>query len=107
MKIGDKLKKVLAENPEIQQRRAQIAAIGYLFKHHKNAELDWNTVHTDHTTDTRLLLTIKYHGNRWKESITNIIHMKSLSEYKPKEVKLKDPNNPTLVFKSGQFKVVP
>ena len=102
MKIGDKLRKVLVENPEIQQRRAQISAIGYLFKHHKNAELDWNVAQTD----TRLLMTIKYHGNRWKESITNIIHMKSLSEYKPKEVKLQDPNNPMLVFNKGKLEVL-
>ena len=43
MKIGDKIRRVLADNPKIQQRRAQLRAIYYLSKHDKTILPEWNT----------------------------------------------------------------
>ena len=80
MKIGDKIRRVLAENPAIQKRRAQINAIGYLFKHNNKIKLIWSTDPSN--SDTCLLMTLRCYGDNLLESISENTHMKSLSEYK-------------------------
>ena len=49
MKIADKIKAIIASDPEVQCRRAQLKAIGYIYKHSNNAHASWQS--NDKCTD--------------------------------------------------------
>ena len=77
MRVGDKIRAVLQQHPEIQRRRAQINAIGYLQKKNDNLDIEWHTHHS--TTETALCA--------WRRSSeghrvdVEILHMPSMSTY--------------------------
>jgi hypothetical protein len=69
MSVGEKIRRVLAENPEIQQRRAQLKAIYYVSKHDKTMQTEWHT-----NLSLHMCLTI------WGKDFTQM-WFKPLSEY--------------------------
>jgi|FAXJ01.1.fsa_nt_gi hypothetical protein len=80
MKIGDKLRRVLSENPEIQQRRAQLRAIYFISKYDKTLRGEWNRNLIGETCLT--VWTINKEGYH---TDFNHIWYKPLSAYKLKE----------------------
>jgi len=95
--IGDKIRAVLEKYPEVKRRRAQLNAIGYLFKRDKKVTAQWHSYEQLVSLDTNL---------------TALICMKSLSEYncEPLVTRLVNGDTlqgPMLVFNDNKFEVVP
>jgi hypothetical protein len=116
-KIGNKIRGVLEKYPEVRERRAQLNAVGYLFRHKHNTEIQWSTAHSQ--TDTCLILWTCHPEKGYREHM-DIFHMKPLSEYlyEPPITQIVDgdtivgplpptPSNVKLIFKDGKFIVAP
>jgi hypothetical protein len=100
--IGAKIRAVMEKYPEVKRRRAQLNAIGYLFKRDQNVRVQWS-----HHENSVSAVT----------SLNAAVSMKFLSEYKY-EPPMEIPNggkgvleplgaDVKLVFKGGKFEVKP
>lgn len=94
--IGDKIRAVLEKYPEIKRRRAQLNAIGYLFKRDETVTIQWYSYEKSMSVATNLNASVS---------------MKSLSEYnyEPLATLLVNGDTlkgPMLVFKDNKFEVV-
>ncbi len=79
MKVGDKIRAAL-KLPEVQKRRAQLKAIGYLVnKGTVKYDVEWHTTHSQ--TDT-CLAAWRYNADGTHKVDVEILHMPALSEYK-------------------------
>lgn len=85
MKIGNAIRAVLEKHPEIRRRRAQLNAIGYLFKRDEKVTIRWYSFEKSISVATNL---------------NTSISMKSLSEYFRGEQVM-------LVMKDGKLEVAP
>lgn len=96
-KIGDKIRAVLEKYPEVKRRRAQLNAIGYLFKRDSDMRVQWSLHEKSVSAVT---------------SINAVVSMKSLSEYlyEPPSTLIVNGDTikgPMLVFNDGKLEVAP
>lgn len=77
MRVGDKIRAVIKQFPEIQRRRAQINALGYLQKKNDNLDIEWHTHHSQ--TDT-CLCAWRRNSEGYRVDV-EILHMPALSTY--------------------------
>lgn len=83
MKIGNKIKAVLKQYPDIRKRRAELNAVAYLANHGDKMSVEW---HREYVFDDGTLpVTIWTHSNDGRRKEYRHMYLKPLSEYKIEE----------------------
>lgn len=80
---ADKIKLLLKQYPEILKNKARLNAIGYIFKHNPNTQIEWNCERhlTIPKNETKLELNQQFGHNPSANFSVDAIYMKPAANY--------------------------